>query len=106
MDAESVKPQQPMAHLSFRLLIFQNKMRVMALKTTNNIHLLIKDLFHNPPSYKATILLSWKPIVRILIRLSRALLVLKTKLLTDLFSLQQKSAAANNANGSTVTSPG
>ena len=32
----------------------------MALKVTTNIDTLIKDLFHNPPSYKNTITLSWK----------------------------------------------
>ncbi|ESO03060.1 hypothetical protein HELRODRAFT_185664 [Helobdella robusta] len=32
----------------------------LALKTTMNINTLIKDLFHNPPSYKASITLSYK----------------------------------------------
>ena len=41
----------------------QNKVKVVALKTTNNISLLIKDLFHNPPSYKVQVNLSWKPLV-------------------------------------------
>lgn len=39
----------------------ENKIKVVALKTTNNINTLIKDLFHNPPSYKASITLSWQP---------------------------------------------
>jgi len=34
---------------------------LLALKTCNNIHALIKDLFHNPPQYKAAISLSWRP---------------------------------------------
>eukprot|EP00923_Selenidium_pygospionis_P005627 GHVN01009533.1.p1 GENE.GHVN01009533.1~~GHVN01009533.1.p1 ORF type:complete len:216 (-),score=23.34 GHVN01009533.1:11-610(-) len=40
----------------------ENKIKMVALKITNNINVLIKDLFHNPPSYKAHINLSWKPI--------------------------------------------
>lgn len=39
----------------------ENKIKVVALKTTSNINTLIKDLFHTPPSYKSTISLSWKP---------------------------------------------
>lgn len=38
----------------------ENKIRRVALKVTTNIDVLIKDLFHNPPSYKSTISLSWK----------------------------------------------
>uniref|UniRef100_A0AAY4AYF5 Apoptosis inhibitor 5 n=1 Tax=Denticeps clupeoides TaxID=299321 RepID=A0AAY4AYF5_9TELE len=40
----------------------ENKLKVVALKITNNINVLIKDLFHNPPSYKSTVTLSWKPV--------------------------------------------
>ncbi|XP_013381640.1 apoptosis inhibitor 5-like [Lingula anatina] len=40
----------------------ESKLKVTALKITNNINVLIKDLFHNPPSYKAVISLSWKPV--------------------------------------------
>ena len=36
---------------------------MVALKVTSNINGLIKDLFHNPPSYKCVINLSWRPIV-------------------------------------------
>ncbi|XP_039247768.2 apoptosis inhibitor 5-like [Styela clava] len=39
----------------------QSKLKVVALKTCNNINTLVKDLFHNPPSYKSSINLSWKP---------------------------------------------
>lgn len=39
----------------------ENKIKVVALKTTSNINTLIKDLFHTPPNYKSTISLSWKP---------------------------------------------
>lgn len=39
----------------------ENKIKVVALKTTSNINTLIKDLFHSPPSYKSNISLSWKP---------------------------------------------
>lgn len=38
----------------------ENKLKVIALKTTNNINTLIKDLFHSPPSFKSIIHLSWK----------------------------------------------
>lgn len=38
----------------------ENKVKVMALKTCNNINIIIKDLLHNPPSYKANIAVSWK----------------------------------------------
>lgn len=31
-----------------------------ALRTTSNINTLIRDLMHTPPSYKATVRLSWK----------------------------------------------
>lgn len=37
-----------------------NKIKTLALKTTSNINTLIKDLFYNPPAYKATVTLSWK----------------------------------------------
>ena len=40
----------------------ENKIKVVALKITNNINVLIKDLFHIPPSYKSTVTLSWKPV--------------------------------------------
>ncbi|XP_078692187.1 apoptosis inhibitor 5-like isoform X4 [Branchiostoma floridae x Branchiostoma belcheri] len=39
----------------------ENKIKVVALRTTSNINVLIKDLFHNPPSYKSAVGLSWKP---------------------------------------------
>ncbi|XP_063877428.1 apoptosis inhibitor 5-like [Scylla paramamosain] len=39
----------------------ENKIKLIALRTTANINVLIKDLFHQPPSYKANISLSWKP---------------------------------------------
>lgn len=38
----------------------ENKIRRVALRVTTNIDLLIKDFFHNPPSYKSVITLSWK----------------------------------------------
>lgn len=38
----------------------ENQLKVVALKTTNNINTLIKDLFHSPPSFKSVIQLSWK----------------------------------------------
>uniref|UniRef100_A0A1B6KHU5 Apoptosis inhibitor 5/fibroblast growth factor 2-interacting factor 2 n=1 Tax=Graphocephala atropunctata TaxID=36148 RepID=A0A1B6KHU5_9HEMI len=40
----------------------ENKIRVVALKTTSNINTLIKDLFHSPPSFKSNIHLSWGPV--------------------------------------------
>lgn len=36
-----------------------NKLRVVALKLTNNLHLLIRDLFKKPPAFKAIVGLSW-----------------------------------------------
>jgi hypothetical protein len=41
----------------------ENKIKVVALKITSNINALIRDLFHNPPSYKSILTLSWKPLV-------------------------------------------
>lgn len=38
----------------------ENKLKLVALRTTSNINSLIKDLFHVPPSYKCAINLSWK----------------------------------------------
>ncbi|XP_013778518.1 apoptosis inhibitor 5-like [Limulus polyphemus] len=38
----------------------ENKLKVVALKTTSNINTLIRDLFHSPPSFKSTVTLSWK----------------------------------------------
>ena len=35
------------------------KVKVIALRTTSNIHALIKDLFHSPPSYNNHVNLSW-----------------------------------------------
>ncbi|XP_026466555.1 apoptosis inhibitor 5 homolog [Ctenocephalides felis] len=37
----------------------ENQLKVAALRTTSNINILIKDLFHTPPSYKSQITLSW-----------------------------------------------
>jgi len=37
-----------------------NKIKCLALKTTSNINTLIRDFFHNPPSYKSVITPSWK----------------------------------------------
>lgn len=41
----------------------ENQLKVIALKTTNNINTLIKDLFHSPPSFKSVIHPSWKTII-------------------------------------------
>ena len=38
----------------------ENKIRLIALKTTTNINTLIRDLFHSPPTFKSMIQLSWK----------------------------------------------
>lgn len=40
----------------------ENKIKLIALKTTGNINTLIIDLFRQPPSYKSKISLSWKPV--------------------------------------------
>jgi len=37
----------------------ENKIKLVALKTTANINTLIKDYFHSPPAAKSTITLSW-----------------------------------------------
>ncbi|XP_005182803.1 apoptosis inhibitor 5 homolog [Musca domestica] len=37
----------------------ENQLKVTALKTTSNISILIRDLFHSPPSFKHEIQLSW-----------------------------------------------
>jgi len=37
-----------------------NRIKVVALRTTSNISTLVKDLLHVPPSYKATVHPSWK----------------------------------------------
>ncbi|GFR90347.1 apoptosis inhibitor 5 [Elysia marginata] len=39
----------------------ENKKRVVALKLFTNITVLVKDLMHNPPAYKVTVTLSWRP---------------------------------------------
>lgn len=39
----------------------ENKLKATALKSVTNINILIKDLFHSPPSYKTKIVVSWKP---------------------------------------------
>lgn len=38
------------------------KIKKMALRSTENIQAMIKDLFHSPPSYKAVVVLSWLPV--------------------------------------------
>jgi len=46
-----------------RLKDFRLRLGYFARGTQNyitNIDVLIKDLFHNPPSYKSTVTLSWK----------------------------------------------
>uniref|UniRef100_A0A2I2ZRH2 Apoptosis inhibitor 5 n=1 Tax=Gorilla gorilla gorilla TaxID=9595 RepID=A0A2I2ZRH2_GORGO len=50
----------------------ENKIKVVALKATNNINVLIKDLFHIPPSCKSTVTLSWKPVQKVEIGQKRA----------------------------------
>jgi len=42
------------------LKLDENQIKTLALKTTNNINSLIKDLFYNPPAYKAIVSLSFK----------------------------------------------
>ena len=44
-----------------KLKMEENKIKLTALKTTTNIYMLIKDLYHQLPYYKANISLSWKP---------------------------------------------
>ncbi len=40
-----------------------SRIKVTALRTTSNINTLIRDLFRNPPAYKASVTLSFKPAV-------------------------------------------
>jgi len=37
------------------------KIKQIALRSTENIQMMIKDLFHSPPHYRAKVSLSWKP---------------------------------------------
>jgi len=37
----------------------EEKLKIMGLKTTSNIQMLIRDLFHSPPSFKSVVRLSW-----------------------------------------------
>lgn len=37
----------------------EDRVKIVALKTISNINTLIKDFFHNPPSQKSSIVLSW-----------------------------------------------
>ena len=54
----------PCSNVMFMYMcMFQSKLKVCALKVTSNINSLIKDLFHNPPSYKCIVTLSWRPAV-------------------------------------------
>ncbi|XP_065666590.1 apoptosis inhibitor 5 [Hydra vulgaris] len=38
----------------------ENKLKLLKLAACNNINILIKDLLHNPPSYKSVVIASWK----------------------------------------------
>jgi len=38
------------------------RIKKMALRSTENIQAMIRDLFHSPPSYKANVTLSWLPL--------------------------------------------
>jgi len=38
----------------------ENKIKVVALVTCNNITVMIKDLLHNPPSFKSRVTVSWR----------------------------------------------
>jgi len=40
----------------------ENRVKIMAYKMISNINQIIKDLFHTPPTYKATVRLSWRPL--------------------------------------------
>uniref|UniRef100_A0A8D9AQI4 Apoptosis inhibitor 5 n=1 Tax=Cacopsylla melanoneura TaxID=428564 RepID=A0A8D9AQI4_9HEMI len=40
----------------------ENKVKLVALKTMANINTMVKEFFHNPPAFKATITLSFKPL--------------------------------------------
>lgn len=62
-------------------------MKLVALKTTTNIQAMIKDLMHVPPSYKATVRLSWKP---------------ATATAADPTVTKRPAAAANNASTKTT----
>jgi len=40
--------------------VAENKIKVAALVTCNNITIMIKDLLHNPPSFRSRVTVSWK----------------------------------------------
>ena len=42
----------------------ENQERLAMLKATSNVSTIIKDLFHVPPSFKTTVVLSWKPLTK------------------------------------------
>lgn len=42
------------------------KLKLLTLKTTNNINAIVRDLFHNPPRFQAAISLSWKQTLKAL----------------------------------------
>lgn len=52
------------------------KIKQIALRSTENLQAMIRDLFHSPPIFKATIVLSWKP------RDARGKVPLKRKLIS------------------------
>lgn len=54
-DSLTVKGKQVTAETE------ENKFKIIALKTTTNINTLIRDLFHSPPTFKSTVVLSWRP---------------------------------------------
>ena len=45
-------------------VFWQAKLRTIAIKMTANISSLVRDFFHNPPSYSTKIQLSWGPKVK------------------------------------------
>eukprot|EP00096_Caligus_rogercresseyi_P012670 TRINITY_DN5389_c0_g1_i1.p1 TRINITY_DN5389_c0_g1~~TRINITY_DN5389_c0_g1_i1.p1 ORF type:complete len:511 (-),score=175.30 TRINITY_DN5389_c0_g1_i1:158-1690(-) len=72
----------------------ENQIKVLAHRSTTNIGILIKDLFHSPPSYKAKILLSW--------RQSISSQKMKRKAITfDKSESSPKSKSSNNTLGKT-----
>lgn len=39
----------------------ENQVKIVAQRSAKNISAIIKDLFHTPPSYKTTTVVSWRP---------------------------------------------
>ncbi|CAG2114292.1 unnamed protein product [Medioppia subpectinata] len=76
-------------------------MKVMALKTTNNINTLVRELFKIPPSFKSSITLSWKPPVSKAAITAKPLTVVTSPTVTTSTTTTAAATAATPADGAT-----